>query len=137
VADVVIKYSPLQGVTVEGEEIPRLIDEIPALAVAAAHAEGETVIKDAGELRVKESDRINVVVTQMAKLGMNIFPREDGMVIRGGQPLRGTRVNSFHDHRIAMALSIAAKGAKGETVIENAESVNISFPNFFELLESL
>ena len=137
VADVVIKYGTLHGVTVSGADIPRLIDEIPVLTVAAAHAVGQTVIKDAGELRVKETDRIQGIVSQMAKLGMDILPREDGMVINGGRPLQGARVNSLHDHRIAMALAVAARVAQGETTIENAECVNISFPNFFPLLESL
>lgn len=134
VADVVIKYSPLHGVTVEGEDIPRLIDEIPVLAVAAAYAEGQTIIKDAGELKVKETDRINSMVSQMAKLGVDIEPREDGMIINGGRPLKGAIVNSFHDHRIAMALAVAGISAAGETTIQNAESVRISFPDFFKLL---
>lgn len=137
VADVVITYSTLHGVTVGGEDIPRLIDEIPVLAVAAAHAEGQTVIQDAGELRVKETDRIETLVSQMTELGMDITPREDGMVINGGRQLKGGVVNSFHDHRIAMALAVAGTRAGGETMIQNAESVSISFPNFFHLLKSL
>jgi 3-phosphoshikimate 1-carboxyvinyltransferase len=137
VADVVIKHSTLHGVTIAGEEIPRLIDEIPILTVAAAYADGQTIIKDAAELRVKETDRINAVVSQMLKLGMDILPLEDGMVINGGRHLKGAVVNSFHDHRIAMALAVAGKAAQGETTIENAECVNISFPNFYELLEVL
>ncbi|ATW24103.1 3-phosphoshikimate 1-carboxyvinyltransferase [Candidatus Formimonas warabiya] len=136
VADIQVKHSHLQGITVEGDDIPRLIDEIPVLAVAAAHATGTTVIKDAGELRVKETDRIISVVSQMAALGMDIEPREDGMVIRGGRTLKGTAVNSFHDHRIAMALAVAGISAAGVTTIENAESVKISFPGFFEMLKS-
>ncbi|MEL7565131.1 MAG: 3-phosphoshikimate 1-carboxyvinyltransferase [Dehalobacterium sp.] len=137
VADVVIKQSPLHGVIIEGEDIPRLIDEIPVLAVAAAHAEGQTVIRDAAELRVKETDRINTIVSQMTKLGMDIEPREDGMVINGGRSLKGAIVDSFHDHRIAMALTIAGLSAAGETIIKNSESVRISFPDFFKLLKSV
>lgn len=137
VADVVVQYSPLHGVTVAGEEIPRLIDEIPILAVAAGFAEGETIIKDAGELKVKETDRIDAITSQLALLGMDIKPQEDGMIIQGGRPLKGAPVNSFFDHRIAMALAVAGTRAKGETVIQQGECVNISFPDFYQLLRKL
>ncbi len=137
VADVIIRYSDLSGITVEGEDIPRLIDEIPVLTVAAAHAKGTTIIKDAAELRVKETDRISCLTSEMIKMGIEMETREDGMIIYGKKDLKGTLVNSFYDHRIAMALAVAAISAQGVTTIQNAESVNISFPGFFELLNSL
>ncbi|MGI6678847.1 MAG: 3-phosphoshikimate 1-carboxyvinyltransferase [Dehalobacterium sp.] len=138
VADIVIQYSQLHGVTIGGEEIPRLIDEIPILAVAAGFAEGETVIKDAGELKVKETNRIDAITSQLALMGMDIIPQKDGMIIRGegDRVLKGAMVNSFFDHRIAMALAVAGTRAQGETVIKHGECVNISFPEFFHLLRA-
>lgn len=137
VADITIKYSQLKGVTVSGDDIPRLIDEIPVLAVAAAHAEGKTIIKDAQELKVKETNRIDTVVSEMSKMGMDIEAREDGMEIKGGKMLEGAVVDSHHDHRIAMALAVAALTSEGKTTIKNVECINISFPGFFEMLSSL
>lgn len=137
VADIIVSSGNLKGVTVEGSDIPRLIDEIPVLTVAAAHAEGKTIIKDAQELRVKETDRIDAIVSEMIKLNVDIEPQDDGMVIMGGRKLIGNVVNSQDDHRIGMALAIAGMTSDGDTTIENTECVNISFPNFFEIIKEL
>lgn len=133
VADLAVHYAPLKGTTVFGELIPRMIDEIPALAVAALYAEGVTTIRDAAELKVKESDRIHTVASELSKLGARITETEDGMIIEGGVPLNGANTDSHRDHRLAMSLAIAALGAKGDTSIQNSECVDISFPGFFEL----
>ncbi|MGK7889247.1 MAG: 3-phosphoshikimate 1-carboxyvinyltransferase [Leptolyngbyaceae cyanobacterium] len=137
VADIRVKYSQLQACTIGGEMIPRLIDEIPVLAVAAVFAEGTTVIKDAAELRVKESDRIAVMATELGKMGATITERPDGMDITGGGTLTGTEVDSYTDHRIAMSLAIAALTAKGSTTIHRAEAASISYPNFVSTLQSV
>ena len=136
VCDMRVRYSKLHGTTVEGDIIPTLIDEIPAIAVAALFAEGQTIIKDAAELRVKESDRIETLYTELTKLGAHLTPKPDGMIIDGGYPLCGAVVESHHDHRIAMSLAIAACNATGESTLEHPECVSISFPNFFELLQT-
>lgn len=127
----------LHGTTIEGELIPRLIDEIPILAVAATQAEGRTVIKDAKELRVKESDRIAALSTELRKMGAQIEELEDGMIITGPTKLKGATVESHGDHRIAMSLAIAATIADGETTIENAECISISYPTFEATLRSI
>ena len=119
-----------QTVIVPGDIIPRLIDEIPILAVAAAFAEGTTIIRDAEELRVKESDRITVMAQQLNKMGAKITELPDGMEITGGTPLVGAEVDSHTDHRIAMSLAIAALNATGTTTIHRAEAAAISYPNF-------
>ncbi len=138
VTDIVIRGGKeLKGVTVGGEMIPRLIDEIPALAVAAAVARGKTVINDADELRVKESDRISVLAEQFKKLGAKITEKEDGMIVEGGTGLTGTDVDSCGDHRLAMALAVAGLVAEGETAVKNAEVINVSFPGFMSALRSL
>lgn len=137
VADLRVKYSQLQACTLEGAIIPRLIDEVPILAVAAAFATGTTVIKDAAELRVKESDRLNVMATELGKMGVKITEQADGLEITGGEPLQGAEVDSFTDHRIAMSLAIAALMAKGETTIERAEAASVSYPSFFDTLNRL
>jgi len=137
VGDLLVKYSTLKGITIEGEIIPSLIDEIPILAVAGAVAEGETLIRDAQELRVKETDRIAVMVEQLRKIGVDIEEREDGMLIRGGQPLKGGLCNSAYDHRVAMSLAVAGLVAEKETMIENAECIAISFPNFTKIFFDL
>ncbi|MGB7415378.1 MAG: 3-phosphoshikimate 1-carboxyvinyltransferase [Thermosynechococcaceae cyanobacterium] len=137
VADLHIRHSALQGCTIAGEIIPRLIDEIPVLAVAAAFAKGTTVIRDAAELRVKESDRITAMATQLQKMGVNVSERPDGLEIVGGQPLTGTEVESYGDHRIAMSFAIAALNATGTTTIHHAESAAISYPDFVPTLESI
>jgi 3-phosphoshikimate 1-carboxyvinyltransferase len=140
VADVVVRSSRLSGVSIGGEMIPRLIDEVPALAVAAAFAHGTTVIRDAGELRVKESDRIATVVSQLQAMGAAIEERDDGMVIEGGGPgslAANANVSSHGDHRLAMALAVAALAGQGETRLSDAEAVAISYPDFWSCLERL
>jgi 3-phosphoshikimate 1-carboxyvinyltransferase len=134
VADLRVKYSQLQACEIAGDLIPRLIDEIPVLAVAAAFAKGTTVIKDAAELRVKESDRLAVMATELSKMGANISELADGLEITGGQELQGAEVDSFTDHRIAMSLAIAALRATGKTTILRAEAASISYPNFVDTL---
>lgn len=137
VADLHIRHSALRACTIEGEVIPRLIDEIPILAVAAAFAQGTTVIRDAAELRVKESDRITAMATQLQKLGVQVSERPDGLEIVGGATLQGAEVESWGDHRIAMSLAISALRATGTTTIRNAESAAISYPDFVPTLEAL
>jgi len=124
----------LKGITVSGSLIPNLIDEIPILAVVALFAKGLTEVKDAGELRVKESDRIKAIVTELRKMGAEIEEREDGFLISGPQRLKGARVDSHLDHRIAMSLAVAGLTAKGETAIENPGCIAISFPDFVSTL---
>ncbi len=136
-ADIVVKTSELKGTVIEGEVIPTLIDEIPVIALLAAFAEGETVIKDAEELKVKESDRIALTVDNLVKMGVDAEATEDGMKIRGGNPLHGARIHCKYDHRIAMTFSIAGINAQGETIIEDAECVDVSYPAFYEQLNSL
>ena len=134
VADLRVKYSQLKACEISGDIIPRLIDEIPILAVAAAFAEGTTVIKDAAELRVKESDRLAVMATELGKMGASISELADGLEITGGNQLYGAEVDSYTDHRIAMSLAIAALRAKGKTTIHRAEAASISYPNFVDTL---
>lgn len=133
---VVARSSRLQGVTVGKEQVPALIDEVPALAVAAACAEGEFALSGAEELRVKESDRLAALREGLGALGADIEERPDGLRIRGGRPLAGASVRSHGDHRIAMALAVAALTATGETTLEGAEAAAVSFPEFFGLLQS-
>jgi 3-phosphoshikimate 1-carboxyvinyltransferase len=137
VADLRVRHNPLKSCTIAGDLIPRLIDEIPILAVAAMFAQGTTVIRDAAELRVKESDRIAVVASQLNRLGAQITELPDGLEITGGTPLVGTEVNSFTDHRIAMSLAIAGLNARGITTIGQAEAAAISYPTFVKTLEIL
>lgn len=127
----------LRGCTIAGDIIPRLIDEIPILAVAAAFAQGTTIIKDAAELRVKESDRIAVMAQQLNKMGAKVTELPDGLEITGGSPLVGTELDSFTDHRIAMSLAIAALNANGITTIHRAEAAAISYPNFTSTLAEI
>ena len=137
VADILVKTSTLKGVTIEGEIIPTLIDEIPMIAVMAAMAEGETIIKDAAELKVKETNRIQAVAHNLKNMGADITPTDDGMIIRGGKPLYGASIQTYFDHRIAMAFSIAALVASGNTKILDSHCVEVSYPNFFETLMQL
>ncbi len=137
VADLRVRHSALKAVTIAGDIIPRLIDEIPILAVAAAFAQGTTVIRDAVELRVKESDRIAVMATQLNRLGAQVTELSDGLEIVGGYPLTGTEVESHTDHRIAMSLAIAALHATGTTTIHGAEAAAISYPNFITTLQQV
>ena len=137
VADIVIESSDLVGTQIGGSLIPRLIDELPLIALAASFARGTTTIVDAQELRVKESDRISDTVRELSRLGVDIEEMPDGMVIRGGRKLTGGECASHRDHRLAMTLGIAALVAQGETVIHDAEVVAMSYPNFWQDLERL
>ncbi len=137
VCDLLVRSSSLHAATVEGDMIPTLIDEIPVIAVMAAFAQGTTVIRDAAELKVKESNRIDTVVSNLSAMGCEITPTDDGMIIHGGRMLHGNTVDSHLDHRIAMSLAIAALAADGETTIKDGECVDISYPNFYRDLEAL
>ena len=138
VADILVRYTPsLKGTEIGGAEIPALIDELPVIAALACFAEGTTVIRDASELRVKETDRIAVMTEVLSAMGADIIPAEDGMIIRGGKPLAGTETDSHGDHRVAMSLAVAALAAEGTTAIRDAACVDISYPGFFRDLEKL
>ncbi len=132
VADIMIESSELKGIKVNGEMIPRIIDELPLLAVLASQAEGTTEVTDAKELRVKETDRIKTIVSELRKIGLDIDELEDGFVISGKQVVRGGFVTTHGDHRIGMAIAIAGLIAKEEITIDEIEAVNISYPNYFE-----
>ena len=134
-ADILVRSSELKGTVIEGDLIPTLIDEIPVIAVMAANAEGTTVIRDAAELKVKETNRIDTVVSNLRAMGGNITPTEDGMIIEGGTPLKGAHIQSFLDHRIAMSFAIAGLNAQGETTIEESQCVDVSYPEFFATLD--
>ncbi len=137
VSDIRVRSSSLRGAVIEGDLVPRMIDEIPVLAVAAAAAGGETVVRDASELRVKESDRIAAVVSGLGKFGANITGLEDGFIIKPAPRLSGAVVDPGGDHRIAMAMTVAGLMSGGETVILDPQCVNISFPGFFDALKSV
>lgn len=137
VADILVKSSTLHGTSIGGDLIPTLIDELPIIAVMAAFAEGITTIKDAHELRVKESDRIAVVTDNLSSMGGNITPTEDGMIIQGGAPLHGACIQTHLDHRIAMSFAIAGLNADGITTFDDKDLVTISYPSFFEDIEQL
>lgn len=137
VADLRVKHSQLKACTIEGDIVPRLIDEIPILAVAAAFAKGKTVIKDAEELRVKESDRLTAMATELGKMGAKITELPDGLEIKGGASLKGAEVDSYTDHRIAMSLAIASLMAQGKTTIFRAEAASISYPTFVNTLKQV
>lgn len=137
VADLHVRHSQLQACTIAGDVIPRLIDEIPILAVAAVFAKGTTIIKDAAELRVKESDRLTAMACELNRMGARVTELPDGLEIVGGTPLQGTAVSSYTDHRIAMSLAIAALNAPGMTAIGGAEAAAISYPDFVESLQYL
>lgn len=136
-AYITIRTSSLKGCVIEGEIIPKLIDEIPIIAVLACFAEGTTIIKDAAELKVKESNRIDMMVDNLAAMGADITATDDGMIINGGKTLHGTTVDCKLDHRIAMSFSIAGLNADGETQIIGSEIINTSYPGFFDDLASL
>lgn len=137
VADILVSHSSLHGIEIKGSVIPTLIDELPVIAIMATYAEGTTVIADAAELKVKESNRIDVMVNNLTAMGADITGTEDGMIIKGGKPLHGTLIHSMDDHRIAMSFAVAALRAEGMTTIEGGECVNISYPAFYKDLESL
>ena len=137
VADILVRSSRLHGVVIKGAIIPKLIDEIPVIAAAACYASGETVIADAAELRVKESDRIKTMAAELGRMGATVIQTDDGMIILGGIPLHGAVCESYNDHRVAMSVAVAALGAKGETQIKDCGCVDISFPGYFDALMSL
>ena len=136
-ADLLVRTSSLHGTTVGGEIIPTLIDEIPMIAVMAAFAEGTTVIKDAKELKVKESDRILVMAENLSRMGADITPTDDGMIIHGGKPLHGAVIDSYLDHRVAMSFAIAGLLCDGPLSIKGGDCVKISYPEFYEDLYRL
>lgn len=136
-ADVLVSHSPLHGIEINGSIIPTLIDELPIIAIMAAYAEGTTVIADAAELKVKESNRIDVMVDNLTAMGADITGTEDGMIIKGGRPLHGALIHSMDDHRIAMSFAVASLLADGTTSIEGGECVNISYPGFYKDLAAL
>lgn len=134
VADIRVRYRKLHAATVQGDSIPRSIDEIPVIAVAAATASGTTIIKDAAELRVKESDRIATIATELRKMGANVRELPDGLEITGRERLTGATCESHGDHRIAMSLAVAGLAATGQTVVRDAEWIETSFPGFERIL---
>ena len=137
-ASLTVKTSSLKGIRIDGELIPRLIDELPIIALLATQANGQTVIADAEELRVKETDRIQVVADSLNAMGANVVPTEDGMIITGPTPLHGADLETFGDHRIGMMVAIAALLVRdGNVVLDRAEAINTSYPSFFEDLETL
>ncbi len=133
-ADIKVRGNKLNSVEIGGDIIPTMIDEIPILAVAASAAEGKTIIRNAEELKVKESNRLNTIAVELTKMGADIKELQDGLEIIGKTKLKGNLLNSYNDHRIAMALAVASLIAEGETIIDSWECVDISFPNFIELL---
>nr|WP_256377494.1 3-phosphoshikimate 1-carboxyvinyltransferase [Synechococcus sp. PCC 6312] len=137
VADLRVCSSSLQATVIEGNILPRLIDEVPILAVAAAFAQGTTVIRDAAELRVKESDRLQAIATQLGRMGVKVTELADGLEITGGSSLQGVEVDSWGDHRMAMSLAIAGLQAQGITTIQRGAAATVSYPNFTESLEAV
>ncbi len=137
VADIRVKAAPLRGVEIGGEIIPRLIDELPVLSIAALFATGETIVRDAAELRVKETDRIAAMTDELGSLGADIEARDDGFIIRGGRLLTGGPVKSHDDHRVAMSLCIAALGAGIAITLDSPDCIAISYPSFIETLDKL
>ena len=137
VADVTIQTSKLQGAEIGGDTVVRMIDEFPVLAVAATQAHGTTIVRNAAELHIKETDRIAAIVAELRKLGASIAPLQDGFVVDGPTPLHGAVVDSHGDHRMALALAVAGLVADGQVVVENAECIADSFPGFIEMMGSL
>lgn len=136
-ADITVRSSKLHGTVIGGDLIPTLIDELPIIAVLACFAEGETMIKNAEELKVKESNRIDLMVNNLVRMGADAVATEDGMIIHGGKPLTGISIHCKYDHRIAMSFSIAGINADGETIVEDAECVDVSYPTFYDTLTQL
>ncbi len=136
-ADLMTEYSKLKGVEIKKENVPFLIDELPLIAVVATQAQGKTVVSGARELRVKETDRIKAIVSELKKMGADIEEREDGFVVNGPTRLQGAVCENYNDHRIAMSLAVAALLAEGKTVIKNSECISISFPGFEKTLQKL
>lgn len=136
-ADILVRTSSLKGTVIEGDIIPTMIDELPTVAMMACFAEGTTIIRDAAELKVKESNRIAIMVQNLTAMGADVEETEDGMIIHGGKPLHGAVIETKKDHRIAMTFAVAALAADGETEILDADCVNISYPDFYRDLLSL
>ncbi len=136
-ADILVRSSSLKGTTIEGSIIPTMIDELPTVALMACFAEGQTVIKDASELRVKESDRIAIMEENLTLMGADVTATDDGLIINGGKPLHGATIDTHRDHRIAMTFAIAALAAEGQTELLDADCVDISYPEFFEDMKIL
>jgi len=136
-ADLKIEYSELKRVEINQEDVPSLIDELPLIAIVATQAQGKTVVSGARELRVKETDRIKAIVSELKKMGADIEEKEDGFVVNGPTSLQGAVCESYNDHRIAMSLAVAALLAEGKTVIKNSECIDISFPGFEKTLQNL
>ncbi|MBC1229068.1 3-phosphoshikimate 1-carboxyvinyltransferase [Listeria booriae] len=134
---VIVETSDLKGIEIGGDIIPRLIDELPVIALLASQATGQTVIKDAEELKVKETNRIDAVVTELSKMGVALVGTDDGMIIEGNQTLHGATVQSYGDHRMGMMLQVAALLADSDVTLEKAEAINVSYPSFFEDVASL
>ncbi|HZC58350.1 MAG TPA: 3-phosphoshikimate 1-carboxyvinyltransferase, partial [Chthoniobacterales bacterium] len=130
-----IQGGRLRGTIIEGEEVPNVIDEIPILAVAGALAQGKTIIRDAKELRTKETDRLAAIAANLTEMGVEVVELEDGLEIYGGAPLLGARLKSYGDHRIAMAFAIAGMFADKETLIEDVDCIDTSYPGFAEQLQ--
>ena len=137
IGDIVARSSNLHATKISGALIPKAIDELPLAAVAASFAQGETIIKDAKELRVKETDRISAMASELGKLGVQVEEFEDGMLVRGAETITGAKCSSWGDHRIAMAIAVAATRANGETEIADADCVSVSYPGFFEVIDEL
>lgn len=135
--DILVSSSELHGTEVSGNLIPSLIDEIPVITVAAAFARGTTIIKDAEELKVKESNRIEAMERELKKANVDVVGTDDGFIINGGNKILGATFNTYNDHRIAMAMAILALAAEGTSEIENSECINISYPEFFQTIEKL
>ena len=136
-ADLLVRYSHLKGTVIEGDIIPTLIDEIPMIAIMAAFADGQTVIRDAAELKVKETNRIDTVTAGLKAMGAVITPTDDGMIIEGTGHLNGASIQSYLDHRIAMAFSVAGLASDGETQIVDSQCVDVSYPEFYATLKSV
>ena len=136
-ADLLVRYSHLKGTVIEGDIIPTLIDEIPMIAIIAAFADGQTVIRDAAELKVKETNRIDTVTAGLKAMGADITPTDDGMIIEGTGHLNGASIQSYLDHRIAMAFSVAGLASDGETQIVDSQCVDVSYPEFYATLNSV
>ncbi len=137
VCDILVKSSELKATTIDQKYVPSLIDEIPVIAVLASQAQGTTIIKDAAELKVKESDRIMTVTENLKAMGCNITPTDDGMIIEGNQTLHGANIKTYMDHRIAMSFAIAGLIADGETTFDHPECIDISYPTFFKTLQNV
>ena len=136
-ADLLVRYSHLKGTVIEGDIIPTLIDEIPMIAIMAAFADGQTVIRDAAELKVKETNRIDTVTAGLKEMGADITQTDDGMIIEGTGHLNGASIQSYLDHRIAMAFSVAGLASDGETQIVDSQCVDVSYPEFYATLNSV